>query len=146
MKALTGIALTNDFGGTTVLSNIAVTYRNIPYDGTANINTTNGDRAGHIYSLLTNYNRYPAPALQSAPAPGTGWVNLSLTKDTPGLAYSVQSTADLASHSWQDLPGIATDSNTTWSTSVELPAGADRGFLRLRAAPAPATSPPWPPQ
>jgi hypothetical protein len=107
------------------------------------ITTTNHDHAGDIYSLLTNYNRYPSPRIQSLLAQGQ--LNLRLCKDTPGLAYSVQSRLDLVNETWQDLPADNADTSTIWSANIELPSSSDSGYFRVKATPAPTTSPPWPP-
>lgn len=146
MKALTGITVTNDFDGTVVISNIVVTTVIPTTNGIDYITTANGDRAGDIYFLLTNYNQYPFPQLQCAPSPVSGQLNLWLTKDTPGLAYSLQSSSSLANASWQDVPTVAVDTNTMWSATVGPTSAANNCFYRVLAAPSPATSPPWPPQ
>jgi hypothetical protein len=146
LKALTGITVTNDFDGTTTITNITVTVAFPTTNGAIYITTMNGDRAGDIYSLLTNYNHYPSPQLQCSPAQITGQMNLWLCEDTPGLAYSVQSRTNLVNDIWQDVPVSAVDTNTLWSASFNLSPGADSGYYRISAAPSPATSPPWPPQ
>jgi hypothetical protein len=146
MKALTGITVTNDFDGTTTISGITETVVYPTTNGAIYITTTNGDRAGDIYNLLTKYNHYPSPQVQGAAVPGTGQFNLWLSKDTPGLAYSVQSTSNLLNGLWPDVPVVGVDTDTTWSASVPPISAADNGFYRIKAAPSPATSPPWPPQ
>ena len=142
MKALTGITVTNDFNGTTTISNIVVfgTPR-VEY-----ITTTNGDRAGDIYFLLTNYKQYPFPQLQCAPSSIGGQLNVWLNKDTPGLAYSLLSNSSLSNAGWQGVPVVATDTNTLWSATVGPISASNNGFYRIQAAPLPAWSPPWPPQ
>ncbi len=146
MKALTGITVTNDFDGTTTIAGITETVSLPTTNGAIYITTTNGDRAGDIYNLLTNYNHYPSPQVQGAAVPGAGQFNLWLSKDTPGLAYSVQSKSNLVNALWQDMSVAAVDTNTIWSTTVNFSPGNDSGFFRIRAAPSPATSPPWPAQ
>jgi hypothetical protein len=146
MKALTGITVTNDFNGTIAISNILVTVVYPTNNGIAYITTTNGDRAGDIYTLLTNYNHYPFPQLQCAASPISRQLNLWLSKDTPGLAYSVQSNSNLFNAPWQDVFVVAVDTNTTWSAGVNMLPGPNSGFYRIQATPSPATSPPWPPQ
>jgi len=146
MKALNGIGVTNDFDGTTTISGITETVIYPTSDGAIYITTANGDRAGDIYDLLMNYGHYPSPQLRCAPAPNTGQLNLWLSEDTPGLAYSVQSTSELLDQPWQDVPVTGVDSNTVWSAAVGPLPGAEGGFYRLKATPSPATSPPWPPQ
>ncbi len=146
MKALTGITVTNDFDGTTTITNITVTVGFPTTNASIYITTANGDRAGDIYALLTNYNHYPFPQLQCSLAQITGQMNLWLCEDTPGLAYSVQSRTNLVNDIWQDVPVTAVDTNTIWSASVNLSPGAESGYYRISAAPSPATSPPWPPQ
>jgi hypothetical protein len=144
MKALTGITVTNDFNGTITISNI-VNTGSIPY-GFDLITTTNGDRAGDIYNLLTNYNHYPSPQVQSTVLPQTGQFNLWLSEDTPGLAYSVESRSDLLNGFWQDVPVVGVDTGTIWSAGVQPISPVGNGFYRIKAAPSPAMSPPWPPQ
>jgi uncharacterized repeat protein (TIGR03803 family) len=146
MKALTGITVTNDFNGTTTITNVPFIYNNTTNYGAIYITTTNGDRAGDIYNLLTSYHHYPSPQVQGAADSGTGQFNLWLSKDTPGLAYSVQSTSNLLDGLWPDVPVVGVDTDTTWSTSVPPISGAVNGFYRIKATPSPATSPPWPPQ
>jgi hypothetical protein len=146
MKALTGITVTNDFNGTTIISNILVTTYFPTNNGLEYITTTNGDRSGDIYFLLTNYSQYPFPKLQSAQSPISGQLDLWLNKDTPGLAYSLLSNSNLFNVPWQVMPVVAVDTNTVWSTTVGLAPGTDNGYFRILATPSPATSPPWPPQ
>jgi hypothetical protein len=146
MKALTGINVTNDFNGTTNISGINVTVNYPTTNGIAYITTTNGDRAGDIYSLLTNYNQYPFPRLQSALSASNGQLNLWVYKDTPGLAYSLQSSSILPNPAWQGVSVVAVDTNIVWSAAVNLLPGVESGFYRIEAAPSPAASPPWPPQ
>ncbi len=146
MKALTGITVTNDFDGTTTNSGITETIVFPTSNGAIYITTTNGDRAGDIYFLLTHYNHYPSPQVQGAADPGARQFNLWLSEDTPGLAYSVHPRSNLGHALWQDVPVAAVDTNTIWSTSVNLSPGEDSGFFRIQAAPSPATSPPWPAQ
>ncbi|MDD5141210.1 MAG: immunoglobulin domain-containing protein [Verrucomicrobiales bacterium] len=146
MKALTGITITNDFNGTTTITGFTCSAPYAGQIGTVYITTTNGDRAGDIYFLLTNYNHYPFPQLQCAPSPISGQLNLWLNKDTPGLAYALQTSSSLSNASWQDMPVAAVDTNTIWSTDVNQLPGSNSGFFRIRAVPSAATSPPWPPQ
>jgi hypothetical protein len=145
MKALTGIAITNDFNGTTIITGI---IQNLIYPPTTNgaicITTTNGDRAGDIYFMLTNYNHYPFPQLQGAPSSSGGQLNLWVNKDTPGLGYSLQSSAGLSNPSWQTLTISVVDTNTLWSTKVNMLPGATNGYYRIQAVPLPAWSPDWP--
>lgn len=146
MKALTGITITNDTNDTITISNIIQTVVFPTTDAAIFITITNSDRAGDIYSLLTNYNRYPRPVLQGSPGADPGWMNLWVCEDTPGLAYTVQSRTNLVNDTWQNVSVIASDTNTIWSTGIPVPPDPGGGFYRLRAAPAPAASPPWPSQ
>jgi len=73
-----------------------------------------------------------------------GQMNLWLSEDTPGLAYSVQTRTNLINDSWQDVSVTATDTNTIWSAEVDLPPDSGSGYFRINAVPTPATSPPWP--
>jgi hypothetical protein len=146
MKALTGIIVTNDFDGATTITDFPAPAPFAGQTGSIYITTYNGDRAGDVYALLTNYNHYPFPQLQCAPDPAAGQMNLWLCEDTPGLAYSVQSRLDLRNDPWQDVPATGVDTNTIWSAGIDLSPGLDTGYFRIRATPSPATSPPWPPQ
>lgn len=146
LKALTGIIVTNDFDGTITLTGFPVTAPYAGQTGSISITTANGDRAGDVCFLLTNYNHYPFPQLQCAPAPAAGQLNLWLCEDTPGLAYAVQSRTSLVDDAWQDVPVAGVDTNTFWSTSVNLSPGADSVYFRIRATASPAASPRWPPQ
>ncbi len=148
MKALTGITVTNDFNGTTTITGITETVVFPTTNGAIYITTTNGDRAGDIYTLLLEHG-YPNPVLHCYPGQMNSWnsedtLDLWLCEDTPGLAYSVQSRSNLVNDIWQGVPVTAVDTNTIWSTSVNLLPGADSGFYRISATPSPATSPPWP--
>jgi hypothetical protein len=146
MKALIGITVTNDSDGTTTITGFACPAPFAGQIGSDFIATSNSDRAGDIYFLLTNYNHYPHPQLQWAPVPSTGQFNLWLSDDTPGLAYSVQSTSDLLNVPWLDMPVTGVDTNTVWSAAVTPLPGVGSGFYRIKAAPSPATSPPWTPR
>jgi hypothetical protein len=146
MKALTGITVTNDFDGTTTISGITETVVYPTTNGVDYITTENGDRAGDIYNLLTNYNHYPSPILHYLPSQNSGQMSLWLSEETPGLAYSVQSTSDLLNNPWQAVPVDGVDTNTVWSAAVGPLPGVESGFYRIKATPSPATSPPWPPQ
>lgn len=108
------------------------------------ITGTNGDRAGDIYALLLQKS-YPIPILQISADQTLGQINLWLSKDTPGLTYTMQSRSDFVNDIWQDTWVAALDTNTTWSTAFGFDPGATSGFYCVRTAPLPATSPPWPP-
>jgi len=146
MKALTGIAVTNDFDGTTTITGFPSPPPFTGLNGSIYITTYNDDRAGDIYALLTNYVHYPSPQLQCSAAPSLNQFNLWIVEDTPGLAYSVQSSSELLNDPWQDMPVIGVDANTIWSAAVDLSTDLSTGFYRISAVPSPATSPPWPPQ
>jgi hypothetical protein len=145
MKALTGITITGDFDGTTTITGFPSPPPDAGQTGSIYITTANGDRAGDIYALLTNYVHYPSPQFQCSFARPSRQMNLWLCEDTPGLAYSIQSRSDILNDLWQDVPVTGVDANTIWFASVNL-TGADSGFFRIQAAPTPATSPPWPAQ
>ena len=107
------------------------------------IGGVSGDRAGGIYSLLCNAG-YVAPILQCSPGLVSGQITLWLTKDTPGLNYSVQSCSHLAGGGWQDVSLPTMETNTLWSAAVDLPSGSDRTFFRMRTEPTISSDPPWP--
>jgi hypothetical protein len=145
LKALTGITTTNDFAGTTIIAGFPVPAPFAGQSGSISITTTNGDRGGDVYFLLTNYGHYPFPLVRCERNPLAGQLNLLLSEDTPGLAYSVQARSDLLLAPWQDVPVTGVDSNTVWSASVDV-SGADSDYFRIGATPLPVSGPPWPPQ
>lgn len=108
------------------------------------IGGTCGDRAGDIYYVLTNFN-YVSPLLHIDP-PNSGNVNFSITKDTPGLNYSLQWEADLTSNTWQNSFLFSTnDTDAVWSAVMPIP-GVPNVFYRVSTTPNYATSPLWPNQ
>lgn len=143
MKALTGITATNELNGTFTISGIRVTVVIPSTNGIVYITGTNADRAGDIYSLLTKYNHYSAPQLRYSPNHNPSQMHLWLSKGTPGLTYSLQLKSNLVTDTWQDVFVSANDTNTLWSTEVDVPPNSDSGYFRIRAAPLPALSPPW---
>ena len=84
MKALTGIPITNDFNGTTTITGFPSPPPFAGQTGSIYITTTNGDRAGDIYALLTNYVHYPSPQLQCSAPPSLNQANLWLWKTRRG--------------------------------------------------------------
>jgi len=146
MKALTGITITDEFNGTTTTTGFPSPPPFAGYTGSIYITTTNGDRAGDLYALLTNYVHYPSPQLQCSAAQSLNQLNLWIMEDTPGLAYAVKSRSDLLNASWQSLPVTVVDAHTMWFAAVNLSPESSIGYYRIRVVPSPATSPPWPPQ
>jgi hypothetical protein len=145
MKALTGIIVTNDLEDTTVITGFPTSYPFAGQFGSIYITTYNGDRAGDIYALHTNYYHIPLPVLRCSPS-DSGQLNLWLSEDAPGLSYTVQSRSSLANTSWQDVAVTAVDTNTVWTAGLDLSPGSASGFYRLSVTPSPGTSPPWPSQ
>ena len=88
----------------------------------------NGYRSSDIYGMVQQYG-YPPPVLKISQA--AGQLAFSLSKDTLGLIYMLQSSPDLTSGSWQDVLGGATQTATTWSNSFPVPPDANRGFYRI---------------
>ncbi len=107
------------------------------------ISGVNGDRAGDIYYMLTNFH-YPAPLLQMAASQTPAQMDLWLAKDAPGLSYSLQSRTNLSDDVWQSLSPSVFDSSTAWSATFDPDPAAESGFYRLGTTPIPALSPPWP--
>jgi hypothetical protein len=107
------------------------------------VTDTSGDRAGDIYSLLTQ-SGYPAPILNGTVDSGAGQNSLWISEDTPGLDYTPQSRTNLVNDVWQDIPASALDTNTIWSAALPFDPTTTAGFFRVLTAPAPGTSPPWP--
>jgi hypothetical protein len=122
----------------------------------------NGDRAGlsvsgspppsymlfpplmsDIYYMLTNFH-YPAPILQIAATQTPAQLSLSVAKDTPGLAYSLQSRTNLSGDLWRTLSPLVQDTNTIWSGTVGLDPATPSSFFRITTTPIQGLSPPWP--
>ena len=87
-----------------------------------------GYRSSDIYALLGLYG-YPAPVLTISHAEGQ--LGFSLGKDTLGLIYTLQSSPDLSSGSWQDVSCTVAQTATTWSAAVGVPSEAKKGFYRI---------------
>lgn len=104
---------------------------------------TCGDRAGDIAYMLTKFG-YPAPVLGLSANGSLPQAKLSLHKDVPGLAYSLESRTNLLTDAWQPLALPVTDTNTTWATTLDFDAASTSAFYRLAIAILPGTSPPWP--
>jgi len=124
----------------------------IPLDGSryrsalkalTGITGVNGDRAGDIRALLLRYS-YAAPILRFSADTALGQMNLSFTKDTPGLDCFLEGRTDLVTDSWQQVSSPVVDTNTAWSTKFDLPPDSEKGFYRLRTTPSAGVSPPWP--
>lgn len=125
----------------------------VPFDGAryrsalkalTGITGVNGDRAGDIRDLLQKYS-YPAPILRCSADAVPGRMNLWFSKDTPGLDCFLEGRSHLVTDPWQQMVLPVLDTNTVWSAQFDLPRDATNGFYRLRTSPAPASSPPWPP-
>lgn len=91
-----------------------------------------GDRSADIYSLLQRYG-FLTPVLTISH--DSGQLNLSLSKDTPGLTYTLETSPNLRSGTWQEAPYPAGDTNTAWSAFFSIPEGSQRGFYRIRTTP-----------
>ena len=96
---------------------------------------------GGIYSLLQKYG-YPTPVLTISH--DAGQLDLTLCKHTPGLTYTLQSSPDLRSGTWQNSSHATAETNTIWSAGFAVPPGSQRGFFRIFTTPTPTTSPAWP--
>jgi hypothetical protein len=109
------------------------------------ITDTSGDRSGDMLTVLSRFG-YPAPLIQISPGPAPDQATVWLQKDAPGLAYSLQSQTGLHPDYWQDIFPPAFDTNTLWSTMVDLDRGSGSVFYRVGTTfdfyitP----SPPWP--
>ena len=95
-----------------------------------------GDRSAGIYSLLQQYG-YLTPVLTISH--DSGQLNLILGKDTPGLTYSLETSPNLRSGTWQEAFCPAVETNTVWSAGLSVPPGSRSGFYRIRTTP---TTPP----
>jgi hypothetical protein len=107
------------------------------------ITGASGDRTGDINILLTQSGYLP-PRLQPPALQAPGQLKLRLIKDTPGLVYSVETRSNFVNDAWQDFPVSQSDTNTVWSTDIDLPPGSPGGYFRLNTTPAPGISPDWP--
>ena len=95
-----------------------------------------GNRSEGIASMLQLFGFLP-PVLGISH--DSGRLNLSLTKDTPGLSYSLETSPTLPGTNWVGKPGVAGETNTRWSAGFDLPPGVRTGFYRVRATAATAT-------
>jgi hypothetical protein len=103
----------------------------------------NGDRAGDMAYILTNFN-YTAPLVQITASRTSNQLSLSLSKDAPGLAYSVQSRTNLFSDVWQNTSPNTADAATLWSATLNFDPESESAFFRIRTTPLSGMSPPWP--
>ena len=92
-----------------------------------------GDRSADFYSMLLQYG-YPTPALTISQ--DSGQLNLMLCKDTPGLAYTLETSPDLRNGTWHAALCQPLETNTVWSAGFSLPLASPSGFFRIRATPA----------
>lgn len=90
-----------------------------------------GDRSAGIANLLATFG-FPPPVLRISH--DTGRLYLSVTKDTPGLSYSLESSTTLPGTNWQQNLDSASETNTLWSAGFDLPPDKPTGFYRIRAA------------
>ena len=107
------------------------------------ITDTSGDRAGDIYTLLKQ-SGYPAPILHGTVDASAGQSRLWISEDAPGLGYTPQSRTNLVNDVWQAVPASTAEADTVWSADLSFDPTTTAGFFRVRTAPAPGTSPPWP--
>jgi formylglycine-generating enzyme required for sulfatase activity len=91
-----------------------------------------GDRSAGFYALLQQYG-FLTPVLTISH--DSGQLNLSFSKDTPGLTYTLETSPNLGNGTWQDVPYPADTTNTTWSARFSIPEGSQRGFYRIRTTP-----------
>ncbi len=98
----------------------------------------NGYRSSDIYGLLENYG-YPTPVLGMSQAHGQ--LQFLLHKDTPGLCYALQTSADLSGGSWQDVWCTPVETSTNWSTGLAVAPGERHRYFRIRANPDPSAVP-----
>jgi hypothetical protein len=96
------------------------------------ITAVDGVRSAGISSLLQQYG-FLIPVLTISH--DSGQLNLSLSKDTPGLTYTLETNPNLRSGTWQEAFYPADETNTVWSSVLSIPAGSQRGFYRIRTTP-----------
>lgn len=89
-----------------------------------------GDLDQNVHDLLVKFS-YPNPILQPSPGPVPGLMRLSISKDTLGLTYALQSRTNLLNDVWMPRSDPATETNTSWSTSVPESNPAGTEFFRL---------------
>jgi len=104
----------------------------------AGVNGADGYRRSDIYDLLVSYG-FPVPVCNISCA--AGQLNLSINKDTLGLAYALESCPSLATGTWQEIACAPIETPTSWSTAVTPPPGATHGFYRIRVTPSASAVP-----
>ncbi|HEX3624470.1 MAG TPA: hypothetical protein VH280_03495 [Verrucomicrobiae bacterium] len=104
-----------------------------------------GDRAGDVCYLLTNFS-YAAPLLQIYQQNSeSSLVNISVSKDTPGLSYSLQSGTDVVNGTWQNrVPINSNDADAVWSATIDPDPGSPVEFYRVAITPNRVSFLPWP--
>jgi hypothetical protein len=108
------------------------------------ITGTCGDRAGDVRSLLEQHS-YPGPLLKWSRAASGSRLIVESVKDSPGLDYVLKTRASVANGTWQDVPVIPLETNTTWSGTIDLPSEPTNQFYRIWTTPTLVTnSPPFP--
>jgi hypothetical protein len=104
----------------------------------AGITGADGYRSSDIFTLVEQYG-YPTPILRISHADGQ--LGLSLSKDTPGLIYTLQTSPDLSGSNWQDVWPTTVETNTHWSSGYPVTPGETRRFFRILATPAASAVP-----
>jgi hypothetical protein len=98
--------------------------------GLTGVTDSSGDLAQGIHDLLVKFS-YPNPILQPFPGPTQGAITLSVSKDTPGLTYVLQSRTNLSNDAWVSRSDPATETNTLWSSAISNSNPAGTEFFRL---------------
>ena len=89
-------------------------------------------------ALLTAYG-YAVPALSIRHADGT--LNLTISKDTLGLTYALESSPSLSAGTWQNVSCSPLETTTTWATGLTPSPAATGGFYRVRVTPSASAVP-----
>jgi hypothetical protein len=103
----------------------------------------NGDRAGDLEYVLNKF-KYTGPQVQISPDPTGPQMDLYISKNVPGLSYSLQSRTNLANDVWQNLAPSTDETDTVWSAHVPFAPEQESIFFQVITTPLPGMSPPWP--
>ena len=104
----------------------------------AGVTGADGYRRSDVYALLTAYG-YAVPALSIRHADGT--LNLTISKDTLGLTYALESSPSLSAGTWQNVSCSPLETTTTWATGLTPSPAATGGFYRVRVTPSASAVP-----
>lgn len=144
MHALAGITATNDYVGTTTISNITVTVVYPTNNGMDYITTVTNDHAQDVASLEAGFG-YGKPWLEISSVQSGNPLTLTLLKSAPWMQYDVQANSDLANGSWSYIYFYNnTETPTIWSANVDVPDTPSNYYRLFTLRGGPGYSPYWP--